>query len=289
MYYGIFHAISAFCNGGFDLMGRLEPYSSLTYYAGDVVVNVVISSLIIIGGIGFVVWDDITTNGLHFKKYRLHTKIVLVTTAFLLLSGTLLFYIIEYNNTMKGMNVGERILASFFSASTARTAGFNSVDTGSLTSASKLLTCVLMFIGGSPGSTAGGIKTTTIFILVVSLWSGITDRHKTAIFKRRFEDDAIKKASTVFTLNMFLAIFALFTILAITDLSLSDVMFEVFSAIGTVGMTTGITRDLSSAARIIIMVLMFCGRVGSLSFALTFLQGKKDPPVYYPEEEISVG
>lgn len=289
MYYGIFHAISAFCNGGFDLMGRLEPYSSLTYYAGDVVVNVVICSLIIIGGIGFVVWDDITTNGLHFKKYRLHTKSVLVTTAFLLLSGTLLFYIIEYNNTMKGMNVGERILASLFSATTARTAGFNSVDTGSLTSASKLLTCVLMFIGGSPGSTAGGIKTTTIFILVVSLWSGITDRHKTAVFKRRFEDDAIKKASTVFTLNMFLAIFALFTILAITDLSLSDVMFEVFSAIGTVGMTTGITRDLSSAARIIIMVLMFCGRVGSLSFALTFLQGKKDPPVYYPEEEISVG
>lgn len=270
-------------------MGRLEPYSSLTYYAGDVVVNVVICSLIIIGGIGFVVWDDITINGLHFKKYRLHTKIVLVTTAFLLLSGTLLFYITEYNNTMKGMNVGERILASLFSATTARTAGFNSVDTGSLTSASKLLTCVLMFIGGSPGSTAGGIKTTTIFILVVSLWSGITDRHKTAVFKRRFEDDAIKKASTVFTLNMFLAIFALFTILAITDLSLSDVMFEVFSAIGTVGMTTGITRDLSSAARIIIMVLMFCGRVGSLSFALTFLQGKKDPPVYYPEEEISVG
>ena len=146
-----------------------------------------------------------------------------------------------------------------------------------------------MFIGGSPGSTAGGIKTTTIFILVVSLWSGITDRHKTAIFKRRFEDDAIKKASIVFTLNMFLAVSALFTILAITDLPLSDVMFEVFSAMGTVGMTTGITRDLSSAARIIIMVLMFCGRVGSLSFALTFLQGKKDPPVYYPEEEISVG
>ena len=289
IYYGIFHAISAFCNGGFDLMGCNEPYSSLSAYVTDPFVNIVIDALIIIGGIGFIVWDDISVNKFKFKKYRLHTKVVLVTTIFLLVSGTMLFYITEYNNTMKDMNVGERILASLFSATTARTAGFNTVDTASLTSASKVLTMMHMFIGGSPGSTAGGIKTTTIFILFVSLWSGITNRHKTSIFKRRFEDDAIKKASTVFLLNLLLAVMACFTILAITNLPMEDIFFEVFSAIGTVGMSTGITRSLNLASRIIIMLLMFCGRVGSLSFALTFLQKKKDPPVYYPAEEISVG
>lgn len=289
IYYGIFHAISAFCNGGFDLMGCNEPYSSLTAYVTDPFVNIVIDALIIIGGIGFIVWDDISVNKLHFKKYRLHTKVVLTTTIFLLLSGTVLFYITEYNNTMKGMNVGERILASLFSATTARTAGFNTIDTASLTGASKVLTMMHMFIGGSPGSTAGGIKTTTLFILVVSLWSGITNRHKTSIFKRRFEDDAIKKASTVFLLNLLLAVTACFAILAINNLPMEDIFFEVFSAIGTVGMSTGITRSLNLASRIIIMLLMFCGRVGSLSFALTFLQKKKDPPVYYPAEEISVG
>lgn len=289
IYYGIFHSVSAFCNGGFDLMGYKEPYSSLSAYVTDPFVNIVIDALIIIGGIGFIVWDDISVNKFKFKKYRLHTKVVLVTTIFLLVSGTMLFYITEYNNTMKDMNIGERILASLFSATTARTAGFNTVDTASLTSASKVLTMMHMFIGGSPGSTAGGIKTTTIFILFVSLWSGITNRHKTSIFKRRFEDDAIKKASTVFLLNFILAIFACFIILAITNLPMDDIFFEVFSAIGTVGMSTGITRELNQAARVIIMILMFCGRVGSLSFALTFLQKKKDPPVYYPAEEISVG
>lgn len=289
IYYGIFHSVSAFCNGGFDLMGIKEEFSSLSYYVTDPVVNIVIPSLIIIGGIGFVVWDDFMTNKFHFKKYKLHTKVVLTTTVFLLVSGTILFYVTEYNNTMKDMNFFERLMASFFSATTARTAGFNTVDTASLTPASKVLTIMHMFIGGSPGSTAGGIKTTTIFILAVSLWSGITNRHKTSVFKRRFEDDAIKKASTVFMLNFILAIISCFTILAISPLPLEDIIFEVFSAIGTVGMSTGITRSLNDASKIIIMFLMFCGRVGSLSFALTFLQTKKDPPVYYPKEEISVG
>ena len=282
IYYGIFHSISAFCNAGFDLMGVNGEFNSLCDYAGDPWVNIVIMSLIVIGGIGFVVWDDISINKFKFRKYSFHTKIVLVTTLFLIVSSSTLFYIVEYDNTMEGMNVGERILASMFSAITARTAGFNTIDTGSLKGASLLLTCILMFIGGSPGSTAGGIKTTTFFVLMVNLFANMRGG-KSGIFRRRFEDGAIKKASMVFILNLVLCMMAMFVILAITNLAFSDIMFEVFSAMGTAGMSTGVTRDLNEGARCIIMLLMFCGRVGSLSFALSFLQKKKVPPVCYPQ------
>lgn len=288
IYYGIFHSISAFCNAGFDLMGVNGEFNSLCDYAGDPWVNIVIMSLIVIGGIGFVVWDDISINKFKFRKYSFHTKIVLVTTLFLIVSSSTLFYIVEYDNTMEGMNVGERILASMFSAITARTAGFNTIDTGSLKGASLLLTCILMFIGGSPGSTAGGIKTTTFFVLMVNLFANMRGG-KSGIFRRRFEDGAIKKASMVFILNLVLCMMAMFVILAITNLAFSDIMFEVFSAMGTAGMSTGVTRDLNEGARCIIMLLMFCGRVGSLSFALSFLQKKKVPPVCYPQEKISIG
>ena len=288
IYYGIFHSISAFCNAGFDLMGVNGEFNSLCDYAGDPWVNIVIMSLIVIGGIGFVVWDDISINKFKFRKYSFHTKIVLVTTLFLIVSSSTLFYIVEYDNTMEGMNVGERILASMFSAITARTAGFNTIDTGSLKGASLLLTCILMFIGGSPGSTAGGIKTTTFFVLMVNLFANMRGG-KSGIFRRRFEDGAVKKASMVFILNLVLCMMAMFVILAITNLAFSDIMFEVFSAMGTAGMSTGVTRDLNEGARCIIMLLMFCGRVGSLSFALSFLQKKKVPPVCYPQEKISIG
>ena len=289
MYYGLFHSVSAFCNAGFDLMGINEPYCSLTRYVGDPVVNITVMALIIIGGIGFIVWDDITTNKLNFKKYMLQTKVVLVTTAVLVLGGGLLFFATEFNNTMAGMNPGTRILASLFSSVTARTAGFNTVDTAALTGGSKILTVVLMFIGGSPGSTAGGIKTTTIFVLLINLFSGISTGKGGSVFKRRFEEDAVRKASFVFLLDLLLGLVACFIILAVNNLAFEDVVFEVFSAIGTVGMSTGITRDLNIVSRVIIMILMFCGRIGSLSFALSFMQNKKSAPVYYPSENISIG
>ena len=289
MYYGLFHSVSAFCNAGFDLMGINEPYCSLTRYVGDPVVNITVMALIIIGGIGFIVWDDITTNKLNFKKYMLQTKVVIVTTAVLVLGGGLLFFATEFNNTMAGMNPGTRILASLFSSVTARTAGFNTVDTAALTGGSKILTVVLMFIGGSPGSTAGGIKTTTIFVLLINLFSGISTGKGGSVFKRRFEEDAVRKASFVFLLNLLLGLVACFIILAVNNLAFEDVVFEVFSAIGTVGMSTGITRDLNIVSRVIIMILMFCGRIGSLSFALSFMQNKKSAPVYYPSENISIG
>ncbi len=290
IYYGIFHSVSAFCNAGFDLMGYQGEYNSLVSYVNDPVINIVIMALIVIGGIGFIVWDDISTNRLKFRKYTLQTKIVLCTTLALILGGALLFYVVEYNNTMSGMSTGSRIWASLFSSVTARTAGFNTVDTGQLSGASKLLTIILMFIGGSPGSTAGGIKTTTIFVLMASLWALISrGRGNGGVFRRRFEDDAVRKASTVVALNLLLGLVACFAILAIDSLPFEDIMFEVFSAIGTVGMSTGITRSLGTASRVIVAVLMFCGRIGSLSFALSFLQKKKVAPVVYPQEKVSIG
>ena len=288
-YYGIFHAISAFCNAGFDLMGWQGEYSSLVNFYDEWVVNLVIMSLIVIGGIGFVVWDDVSRKGLKVHKYMLHTKIVLLTTFVLVFGSAWLFYRFEQNNLLVGMNTSGKILTSLFSSVTARTAGFNTTDTASLTDASKLLTVILMFIGGSPGSTAGGVKTTTIIVMYLYLWSTIQRTYGANAFGRRLEDDAIKRASTIFIINLTLALAASVYIMASQQLPMSDVLFETFSAIGTVGMTTGITRALSPMSRLTIIFLMYCGRVGSLSFALSFTQHKRVAHVQQPVERITIG
>lgn len=288
-YFGIFHSISAFCNAGFDLMGYWEPYSSFVGYEGDLLINGVVMILITIGGIGFIVWDDLIRNGLHFKKYLLHTKIVLTTSAFLVFGGAVLFWFFERNNLFVDMTLKETILGALFSSVTARTAGFNTVDTASLSPSSQMLTIMLMFIGGSPGSTAGGIKTTTIFVLFISAVSMIKQSYGVNVFGRRLYQDAVKRASTVFFINLSLALFAITILLSLEPFSMSEIMFEVFSAIGTVGMSTGITRDLHEASKMVIIVLMYCGRLGSLSFALVFAQRKVIAPVQYPEEKMIVG
>lgn len=289
IYYGIFHSISAFCNAGFDLMGWQGAYSSLVNFYDDWVVNLVIMSLIIIGGIGFVVWDDVSRNGINVRKYMLHTKIVLLTTFVLVFGGAWLFYRFEQDNLLVGMNTSGQILTSLFSSVTARTAGFNTVDTAALTDASKLLTVIFMFIGGSPGSTAGGVKTTTIIVMYLYLWSTIQRTYGANAFGRRLEDDAIKRASTIFIINLTLALGAAVYIMASQQLPMSDVLFETFSAIGTVGMTTGITRALNPMSRLMIIFLMYCGRVGSLSFALSFTQHKRVVHVQQPLERITIG
>ena len=290
VYYGIFHSISAFCNGGFDLMGIREPYSSLTYYAGDWLVNFTIISLIVIGGIGFIVWDDLSKKGLHFRKYLLHTKIVLVTTAILLAGGSLFFFALERNNLMVGMRPGEMLWTSLFQSATARTAGFNTTDTAALTDGSKLLTIILMFIGGSPGSTAGGIKTTTLAVLLLSARASIRQTVGVEIYNRRLDDEAVRQAGLILIINLALAMAAaMWMVLAQPELAMSDVLFETFSAIGTAGMSTGTTRELLLASRVPLIILMFCGRVGSLSSALAFTQSKKKPPVMQPVEKITVG
>lgn len=290
IYYGIFHSISAFCNAGFDLMGIREPFSSLCYYADDWLVNLTIISLIVIGGIGFIVWDDIYRHGLKVKKYLLHTKIVLVTTAILLFGGAALFFVLERNNLMVGMSFWEKIWTCLFQSATARTAGFNTTDTAALTDGSKLLTTVLMFIGGSPGSTAGGIKTSTLAVLLLSTRASIKQTYGVEIFNRRLDEEVVRQAGLILTINLTLALSAsVWLVLLQPELLMSDVLFETFSAMGTAGMSTGTTRELFGASRLVLVILMFCGRVGSLSSALAFTQSKKKPPVMQPAEKITVG
>jgi len=289
IYYGIFHAISGFCNAGFDLMGRWEAYSSLCLFQGDILVNAVIIGLIVIGGLGFIVWDDLLKNKWHWKKYLLHTKMVLTITGILIFGGAGLFYILERNNLFAGMNLKDTLLCSLFAAVTPRTAGFNTVDLAAMTDGSKLLTTILMFIGGSPGSTAGGVKTTTVAVMLLSAIAMIRSSHGTNVFGRRLEEEAVRKASTVFFINLSLALAAIMMILAIQPLNFMDVCMEVFSAIGTVGMSTGVTRQLNTVSKLIIILLMYCGRLGSLSFVLVFAQKKKVPPILNPQEKMLVG
>lgn len=289
LWYSVFHSVSAFCNAGFDLMGYETPYNSLCSYEGDWLVIGTISALIVIGGIGFIVWDDIYQKRLHFKKYLLHTKIVLVTTTAMILGGTLLFYILEWDNLLVGMNPSEQFLACFFSSVTPRTAGFNNVDTAALTEGSKFLTSILMFIGGSPGSTAGGIKTTTLATLLLYVHSNIRQTMGVEVFGRRLLDDSIRQAACIMTINLSLMLAASVAIMALQDLPLADVLFETCSAMGTSGMSTGITRSLNQASRFIVMLLMYCGRIGSLSFALAFTRSSRQPHVQLPGERITVG
>lgn len=290
IYFAVFHAVSAFCNGGFDLMGINEAYSSLVAFEGDVLVNLVVVALIIIGGIGFIVWDDIARNKWHFKKYLLHSKIVLSVTMALTVGGTLLFLITENHAAFEGMSPLEKLLGALFSAVTPRTAGFNTVDTAALSNAGKVLTIILMFIGGSPGSTAGGVKTTTTIVLLFYAFAMITNREDINLFGRRLTNEVVKKANAVVIINLSLAIIAGVAIMMSQPLlKFEDVLFEVFSAIGTVGMTTGITRDLNILSRLIIIVLMYCGRLGSLSFALVFAQKNKSTSVRQPQEKIIIG
>ena len=289
--YGIFHSVSAFCNAGFDLMGGYSgKYSSFVEFHGDVLINCVLMALVILGGLGFFVWSDLKKNGCRWKRYMLHTKITLFTTVLLLVAGTILYFLFENDNLLAQMSGKDKFLAALFSSVTARTAGFNTIDTGGLTGASKLLTMLLMFIGGSPGSTAGGIKTVTALVLVAYVWSNLRESKGVNMFQRRLDDDVIRKASNVVVLSMLMAVVSVIFICFIQPyLPVEDVMFEVFSAIGTVGMSTGLTRDLSTASRIVIILLMYCGRIGSMSFALSFTERKKVAPVQFPVEKIMIG
>lgn len=289
IWYGIFHSISAFCNAGFDLMGKMEPYSSLMLYADDVLVNLVIMALIVLGGIGFIVWDDISIHKWKIKEYMLHTKIVLAMSLVLILLGSISFYLFECQN-LTAFDAKGQVLASLFGAVTPRTAGFNTIDTGAYTEATRMLTVVLMFIGGSPGSTAGGIKTTTMVVILLYVWSTLRNKSGLNIFGRRMDEDSIKKAATVFFINLLLAVVFCLVMAGVEQtFPLSDIFMEVFSAIGTVGITTGITRDITVVSKYMLIFLMYCGRIGSMSFALSFTEKKHSAPVKLPVERITIG
>ena len=285
----IFHSISAFCNAGFDLMGINEEYSSFTKYAADPLVNITIMLLIIIGGIGFTIWNEVRTKKLKFSRYSLHAKIVISTTLILVFGGGLFMYIFEKNNTIAGMDTPGAIFASLFGSVTARTAGFNTVDTAALTQESKLLTIVLMFIGGSPGSTAGGIKTTTMAVMIIYIVSYMRGSNGCNVFGRKISSEVIKKAGMVLIINLVLGLTAVIAILATSNMKMDDVLFEVYSAISTVGMTTGITRDLNTVGRIIIIIMMYCGRIGSMTFVLSFVHRPDKANIELPEEKVIIG
>ena len=289
IYYGIFHSVSAFCNAGFDLMGYMEPYSSLVHFYDDFVVNFTIMALIVIDGLGFIVWADLRKNKFEFKKYCLHTKIVIIATFLLIFGGAIGFALFERNGIMAGMNPYEVTLTSLFASVTARTAGFNTIDLAQMSQGSKMLTVLLMFIGGSPGSTAGGIKTTTFVVFVVYIWSNLRNASGCNIYGRRISDDAIKKSNMVLGLNLGVSIIAILLICGMQSFPMEDLLLEVFSAIGTVGLSTGITRDLNLISQMIIAILMFCGRIGSMTFALTFAYKRNNSKLLYPEETINVG
>ncbi len=285
---GIFHAVSSFCNAGFDILGRISPYCSLVPYQSNPVVIITVGSLIIVGGLGFFLWNDIGQKKLHIAKYSLHTKIMLTGTFVLVFGGAVGFFFLEKNAAFKGMNLGTRLLSSFFQSVTARTAGYNSCDQAALSSGGALLTILLMFVGAGPGSTGGGVKVTTVAVLLFGVHSRIKNKRGISVFKRTLEPEASETASLNATVYLMLALFGSMVLCA-QGFSIRDSFYEVFSAIGTVGLTMGITRDLSILSKLVIILLMYLGRVGSLSVALAVIPHHEIQTTKYPTEKIIVG
>lgn len=289
IYFGVFHSISAFCNAGFDVMGVREPYCSFVDYSDDILVNLTLMALITVGGVGFLVWADLKKNGFRWRRYQLHTKLVLCVSAILTFGGALLFWLMERGGVLAGLSAKEQILDSLFSSVTCRTAGMNTVEISDLSTPSKLLMSFLMFVGGSSGSTAGGIKTTTLAVALFYMVAGLRGVRQPSVFGRTISGETGKKAMCVLMINFLLAFAGTVIISAAQQLPAMDVIYETASAMGTVGLTAGITRDLVTTSRLVIIFLMFCGRVGSTSFALALFEKRAAPPVRYPEEDITVG
>ena len=281
----VFHSISAFCNAGFDLMGTKSPYSSLTSYADHPVVNITIMLLIIIGGIGFLTWQDIRQNGIHIKRYRMQSKVILATTGILLLAPALYFFFFEF----AAEPIGKRIWLSLFQSVTPRTAGFNTADLTALSETGQTLTIGLMLIGGSPGSTAGGMKTTTAAVLVACAVAVFRRRENGRFFGRRIADDTVKNAITVFLMYISLFLLGGMIISRVESLPILTCLFETASAIGTVGLTLGITPGLHLVSKLILICLMFLGRIGGLTLIFATLSANKNTLSKLPLEKITVG
>ena len=289
IWYAVFHSVSAFCNAGFDLMGRFEPSSSLAPYATDPLVILTIVSLILIGGLGFIVWNDLYEHKWHFSKYHLHTKIILTASAVLVLIPTALFFITESGGALKDYSLGERWLISLFLAVTPRTAGFLTIPLNELSESGGLLTMGLMLIGGSPGSTAGGIKITTFTVLVLGMIAAARHESKVVLFKRQLEPGSVREASSVITIYALFIFAAAFIICALEPVSLKDCLFETISAAGTVGLSAGITSGLGVISKLCLIILMFGGRVGLLSLALVLAEKREHVPLERPTEKILIG
>lgn len=280
----IFHSVSAFCNAGFDLMGNREAFSSMTTYAAQPLVTITLMCLIVTGGIGFLTWDDVRTHKWRLKKYRTQSKVILVTSAVLIAVPAVLFFLFEYAS----LPTGERLLAALFQSITSRTAGFNTMDLNSLSEAGQAIFIIWMLIGGAPGSTAGGMKITTLAVLCATALASFRRDEEVHFFGRRIDDETVKNAVTI--LLMYLALFLGGGILLcmLEGEPMLTCLFETASAVGTVGVTLGITPGLRLASKILIMVLMFFGRVGGLTLMYAAL--KQDRNVSkLPRDHITVG
>ena len=282
----VFHSISAFCNAGFDILGTNDNlYPSLTGYVQNPVINITIMLLIITGGIGFLTWDDICENKLHFHRYRMQSKVIVIVTLVLIALPALFFFFADFG----ALPLGERIQAALFQSVTPRTAGFNTVDLSAMSGASLGVMILLMLIGGSPGSTAGGMKTTTLAVLLANAAATFRRRDSAQFFGRRLDCGAVKTAATILT--MYLALFfggGVF-ISIYENLPMSSCLYEAASAAGTVGLTLGITPQLHIPSQMVLIALMYLGRVGGLTLIYAALSGKKTSNAKLPLEEITVG
>lgn len=282
----VFHSISAFCNAGFDVMGTNElPFASITSYAGNPLINIVIMLLVVIGGIGFLTWDDIRTNRYHIRRYRMQSKVILATTLALILFPAVYFYLLEFQD----MPVSRRILCSLFQSVTTRTAGFNTTDLTLLSGAGQCIMIMLMLIGGSPGSTAGGMKTTTIAVLFTNLISVFHRKEEAHFFGRRIENGVIQNAATILMMYLTLFVSGALVISIIEGLPLGLCLFETASAVGTVGLSLGITPTLGLISQGILIALMFMGRVGGLTIIYATLSQSNKKLSMLPQEKITVG
>lgn len=285
IWFSVFHSISAFCNAGFDIIG-----DGIIEYAGDTVIVLTISSLIILGGLGFSVYIDIERKR-SFKRLQLHSKLAITITIFLLLVGTVLFFIIEDSNpdTIKNMTGKDKLLASFFQSVITRTAGFSSVDLSKIYDTTAFVMIILMFIGGSPGSTGGGIKTTTFGVLMLTTLSVIRGERDVVAFKKRVNTDIIFRALAIVMVSMGLIMMVSFVLTLTEEFGFLDILFETTSAFATVGLTRGITSNLSVIGKIIISLTMYAGRVGPLTMAFAFASKAKNQSYRYSEGNVLVG
>ncbi|MBQ3231213.1 MAG: Trk family potassium uptake protein [Clostridia bacterium] len=292
--FSVFHSVSAFCNAGFDILGNeFGEFASISAYADDVYVNIVLILLIVSGGLGFIVWDDIRQFIKKHDRIALYSKLVLVLSAVLILGGALFIALVEWNNAevLGNGSAGTKIIRALFQSVTLRTAGFATVDQASLSDGTKLFSMILMFIGGSSGSTAGGIKTGTVAIVLVATLAIIRGERDSNFEKRRIPSDTVRRAFALFVIGLFVVLVSGFALYISEGVPLNDAFFEVFSAFGTVGITVGITPSLSVFGRLLIIGLMFFGRIGivSIMYAIMVRTNREKPPISYPVSAMPVG
>ncbi len=285
LWYGLFHSVSAFCNAGFDLMGERAQFSSLTAFPASPLINTVVMLLIMTGGIGFTTWEDVKTHGLNLRRYRMQSKIILTATPLLILLPAVYFWFFEFS----ALPPGERFWGSLFQSVTARTAGFNTLDLSRMSETGQGIMILLMLVGGAPGSTAGGMKVTTLAVLLSTAVSVFRRREDTSFFGRRIEEGTVRSAAAILTLYLTLFLGGGFLISRLEDLPLPACLFETASAVGTVGLTLGLTPGLGTASRAILIVLMYCGRVGALTLVFAALSGQRGGPARLPAEKLIVG